>query len=54
MKEQVFSSYNDGVYYGTLTAPESVCEAEIKAEIKSNNTNPKKNYHISRVNFKDV
>lgn len=46
--------YNDGVYYGTITAPENICESAIQSEINNNNQTPNKDYHISRANFKEI
>lgn len=55
-REQEYTvSYNDGAYYGTITfinKTKEDIEEYIRLEIKENNKNTNKAYHISRENFK--
>lgn len=49
--------YNDGAYYGTIqftNKSRKFIKKELSAEIKDNNKNPNKLYHIGFKNIKRV
>lgn len=54
MKKSYKITYKDGVHYGNITfidKTQEEIEIEIQAEIKENNKNPNKDYHITRESF---
>lgn len=54
MKKSYKITYKDGVHYGDMTFTDKTqkeIEVEIQNEIKENNENPNKDYHITRENF---
>jgi len=57
MVKQFEVFYNDGVYYGTFVfhnKSKSEIDNFIQGEIKRNNKNINKDYHITKDNFQEV